>query len=62
MNGKIYIVVSGLVFGLIALGQLLRAVNQVPVQAGGVAIPVWASWLAFLIAGSMCTWAFASRK
>ena len=57
-----YIVVSGVIFGLIALGQLLRAVNQVPVQAGSVEIPVWASWVAAVVAGSMCTWAFATRK
>jgi hypothetical protein len=57
-----YIVVSGAIFGLIALGQLLRAVNQVPVQAGSVEIPVWASWIAVVVAGSMCTWAFSARK
>ena len=62
MSSRRYIVVSGMVFGLIALGQLLRAANQVPVQAGGVAVPVWASWLAFLAAAIMSTWAFAARK
>ena len=57
-----YVVVSGVMFGFIALVQLLRAVNQVPVQVGEVEIPVWASWVAVVIAGSLCAWAFASRK
>ena len=57
-----YIVASGLIFGFIALAQLLRAVNQVPAQVGDIAIPVWASWVAVAIAGSMCAWAFASLK
>jgi len=57
-----YIVVSGVIFGFIALAQLLRAVNQVPIHAGSVEIPVWASWLAAVVAGGMCTWAFAARK
>jgi hypothetical protein len=57
-----YVVVSGLIFGFIALAQLLRAVNQLPAQVGGVEIPVWASWVAVVVAGGMCTWAFASRK
>jgi len=35
-------------------------VNQVPVQVGGVDIPVWISWLAIVLTGGMCAWAFAS--
>jgi hypothetical protein len=57
-----YVVVSGAIFGLMALAQLLRAVNQVPAHVGGVEIPVWVSWVAVVLAGSMCTWAFTSRK
>lgn len=61
MSSK-YVVVSGAIFGFIALAQLLRAVNQLPAQVGGVEIPVWVSWVAVVIAGTMCTWAFTSRK
>ena len=57
-----YVVVSGVIFGFMAMAQLLRAVNQVPAQVGSVEIPVWVSWVAVVVAGSMCTWAFASRK
>ena len=57
-----YVVVSGAFFGLMALAQLLRAVNQLPVQVGGVEIQIWVSWVAVVVAGSMCAWAFSSRK
>jgi hypothetical protein len=57
-----YVLVSGIVFGLIALGQLIRALNEVPVHAGAVEVPVWASWVAAVAAGAMCGWAFRSRK
>jgi len=57
-----YVVVSGVIFGLMALAQLLRAVNQLPVQVGEVEIQIWVSWVAVVVAGSMCAWAFASRK
>jgi hypothetical protein len=57
-----YVAVSGVIFGFVAFAQLLRALNQVPAQVGGVEIPVWASWVAAVVAGSMCTWAFASRR
>jgi hypothetical protein len=61
MSSK-YVVVSGVIFGFIALAQLLRAVNQFPAHVGSVEIPVWVSWIAVVLAGSMCAWAFASRR
>ncbi len=60
MNSR-YVVVSGVIFGFMALAQLLRVVNQVSIQIGGVQIPIWASWVAVVVAGGMCAWAFASR-
>lgn len=61
MSNK-YVLVSGVIFGLMAAGQLLRALNQVPAQLGTVEIPIWVSWVAVVVAGSMSAWAFASRK
>ena len=58
---KNYIVVSGLVFGVIALAQASRALMQVPIQIGAFEAPVWASWVAAVVAGSLCVWAFRSK-
>ena len=55
-----YRTISGMVFGLIAIAQGIRAALQVPVQVGATAIPVWVSWVAVLVAGSLCLWAFRS--
>jgi len=60
MQGGRYRTISGMVFGLIAIGQGIRAAMQVPVQVGATAIPVWVSWVAFVVAGSLCVWAFRS--
>jgi hypothetical protein len=57
-----YIIVSGIVFGFIALAQTARALTQVPVHVGSFEIPVWVSWLAAALAGSLCVWAFRSQK
>lgn len=57
-----YVVVSGVVFGVVAIAQAFRALNQLPVHVGSIEIPVWASWLAVVVAGSLCAWAFRSRK
>jgi sterol desaturase/sphingolipid hydroxylase (fatty acid hydroxylase superfamily) len=59
MPGK-YVVVSGVLFGVIAVVQAVRALNQWPVQVEGFAVPVWVSWVAMVVAGSLCVWAFRS--
>jgi len=58
---KHYVVVSGLVFGLVALLQAMRALLALPVQLGSVSVPVWASWVAAVVAGTLCLWAFKSK-
>jgi hypothetical protein len=58
MGSKIYYVVSGGIFGLVALAHLARTVYQVPLRVGSWDLPTWLSWGAFLVAGALCVWAF----
>jgi hypothetical protein len=58
---KTYAVVSGLVFGVIAVAQASRALMQVPVHAGNFEVPIWASWVAAMVAGGLCVWAFRTK-
>jgi len=60
MSNK-YIVVSGTFFGVVAVLQAVRALNQWPVNVGALEMPIWVSWIAMVIAGSLCAWAFRSR-
>lgn len=55
-----YAVVSGVLFGVIAVLQAVRALNQWPVVIGAHDVPVWVSWVAMVVAGSLCLWAFRS--
>ena len=55
-----YVFVSGVLFGVIAVVQAVRALNQWPVHVGGFDVPVWVSWVAMVVAGSLCVWAFRS--
>jgi divalent metal cation (Fe/Co/Zn/Cd) transporter len=57
-----YTQVSGLVFGLVAVGQLIRAVMRWPVQVADVVVPVWASGCAFVVMAALATWAFSTAK
>ena len=54
--------VSGLLFALISVAQLTRAVLAVPAQIGTVPIPIWVSVVAFFVTGSLSVWAFRSAK
>ena len=57
-----YIVVSGAFFGVVAAFQAVRALNQWPVHIGVYEVPVWVSWVAMVVAGSLCVWAFRSKQ
>jgi hypothetical protein len=61
MPGK-YIVVSGLIFGLIAVLQAARALLQLPVRIGSFSLPVLASWVVAVVSAGLCVWAFRSMK
>jgi hypothetical protein len=47
---------------MLAIIQLVRAINEWPVQIGPFAVPVWFSWIAFVVAGALAAWAFRSQR
>ena len=53
-----YELISGIIFTIVAVVQLLRTVLGWPVQVDLFTVPVWLSGVAFLITGSMAIWAF----
>lgn len=48
--------VAGIVFGLMALAQLLRVLLHPAVMVAGHMIPIWPSILAFIVLGGLCFW------
>lgn len=54
--------VSGAFFCLLAALQLTRLLLRWPVQVAGVAVPLWASALAFLVTSAFAVWAFRAAK
>jgi hypothetical protein len=57
-NMQRYATVSGAFFVLVACAQLLRVIMQWPVRVATFDVPLWASGVAVLIAGSLAVWAF----
>jgi len=46
----------------VALLQAARAVADIQVRVGSHDVPVFASWIAAVVAGALCAWAFSSGK
>jgi len=53
MDVKSFLRVAGAIFALVSLAHLLRALMGWPVIIAGWAVPLWLSWLAFVIAGAL---------
>jgi len=51
MSQRIFSLVAGAVFGLVALAHVLRIVFGWSVVIQDFAVPVWASWIAVIVAG-----------
>jgi hypothetical protein len=53
--------VAAVVFAVVAVGHLYRAVSGLPFQFGSVAVPIWVSCAGALVAGLLSVWGFRSR-
>ena len=58
MAHKNYCVVSGVLFALVALAHLLRIVNDVSILLDGNAVPMYVSWIGFIVPAALALWAF----
>jgi hypothetical protein len=54
---RLYLVVSGVVFLLVAVLHLLRLVFEWPVVVGPWTIPQWPSYVGFPVSSGYCLWA-----
>ena len=59
---KPFTLIAIVVFALVALLQLLRFVMGWEVTVNGVAIPIWASGIAFLIAATLAFMLWRERQ
>ncbi|PYJ21806.1 MAG: hypothetical protein DME92_05435 [Verrucomicrobia bacterium] len=48
--------VASVIFGIFAIGHLLRLINHAPVTVGTHSIPMGVSWVALIVAAILCIW------
>jgi len=58
MSRKLYLIVSGTIFGLVACIHLARIILDWQAQVGTWVIPFWFSWGGLIGAGILSIWAF----
>jgi len=51
MTSKMFGLVAGIIFLIVALGHLLRLVLRLQVVLGSYPLPLWVSWVGLLVAG-----------
>jgi hypothetical protein len=48
--------VASIIFGIFAIGHLVRLIKQAQVTVGTCSIPMGVSWVALIIAAILCIW------
>jgi uncharacterized membrane protein YecN with MAPEG domain len=48
--------VASIIFGIFAIGHLLRLINQTPVMLGSHQVSMAVSWVALIVAAILCIW------
>lgn len=54
--------IASLLLGAVSLAHLLRVLLGVPVTVADRFIPMWVSWVAFLVAGGMAVMLWREKK
>jgi hypothetical protein len=62
MRATSYARLAATVFAIVALLQLLRALAAWPILLGDTAVPVWASWVAFVVASALAWLGFSASR
>ena len=53
---RIYLLISVIIFGVVALLHLVRVLNNWTFVLGPVDIPAAASWIGFFVTALLCGW------
>ena len=48
--------VASVIFGILAIGHLLRIIKHAQVTVGSHTIPMGLSWIALVVAAILCIW------
>jgi hypothetical protein len=58
---RTYLLISGIIFGLVAIAHLLRLALHWPLIVADWSVPQWVSVLGIIVPGVLCAWALRLR-
>ncbi len=61
MTAAKFSVLAAVIFLAVAVLQLARALLSLEVKIGATSIPIWASWIAFVVAGALALLGFTAQ-
>lgn len=62
MSNQRYLLISGVLFALVAIAHLLRIVFGLSVQVDATAVPMALSWIGFIVPGALAVWAIGLNR
>jgi hypothetical protein len=62
MSSRSYILISAVIFSLVALAHLVRAVLGWGLVINGWQVPMWPSWLALVVLAGLIVWALGLMR
>ena len=62
MSATSYARLAAVVFAVIAVLQLVRALTGWPISVGGTLVPVWPSWIAAIVAAGLAWLGFTASR
>ena len=62
MTKQNYLLISGTLFALVAIAHLVRLIFQLPVLVEEYAVPMYISWVGFIVPALLAAWAFRLRR
>lgn len=62
MKPQIYCLISGTIFGIVAIAHWTRVVLNVSVHIGAWELPMWVSWGGGVAAVALCVLGFLSAR
>ena len=62
MGHREYCTVSGVLFSLVALAHLLRIVYGISIEVDDFVVPMFVSWVGFIVPAALGYWAFRINR
>jgi hypothetical protein len=62
MTLRNFTLLATVIFAIMSVLQLIRAISGWPITIGTAEIPLWLSWIAFVILGGLAVLGFTSAR